>query len=88
MDFDANWTIPVDINEENDTRITLNETFKRRESLISSSVSFQSVPSDDLNRNRLRIKFNKYFNSMNDELIQSINGIDSDRSTTKNLKKN
>jgi len=91
MDLDTNWPSPVDIHDENDTRITLNETFKRRESFISSSVS---VSSDDLNRtnrNRLRIKFDKYFNSMNDELIQSINEIDSDRSTKilkfENLKK-
>ncbi len=71
MDLDANWTTPIDINEETDARITLNETFKRRESFLSNT--------DD--RNRLRFKFEKYFQSMNEELIQAINGLGSDRST-------
>jgi hypothetical protein len=95
MDLDATWTNPVDIDDEIDTRIMLNETFKRRESLlISNSGNFQSMNSDDanrLNRNRLRIKFEKYYNTMNEELIQTINGIGSDRSRktakSQNLKK-
>ena len=86
MDLDVNWIIPIDIDDENDGRITLNETFKRRE-----SISVQSDDSNKLNRNRLRTKFDKYFNSMNDELVHAINGIDSDRSRkfiqSNNLKK-
>lgn len=86
MDLDVNWTNPVDIDEEIDTRITLNETFKRRESFMSNSINFQSMPIES-NRNRLRIKFDKYFNAMHDELSQAINGIDSDR-TIKIIKSN
>jgi hypothetical protein len=46
-------------------------------------VTFPSILLDDinrLNRNRLLVKFEKYFTLMNDELIQAINGIGSDRS--------
>ncbi|CAF1295890.1 unnamed protein product, partial [Rotaria sordida] len=84
MDLDINWTTPVNINEENDTCITLNKTFKGKESTSLHSDNFQSMESDDSNkfsRNRLRMKFDKYFNSMYDELTQAINGIDSDHPT-------
>ncbi|CAF2673374.1 unnamed protein product [Rotaria sp. Silwood2] len=84
MDLDINWTTPVNINEENDTRIILSETFKGKESISLHSANLQPMESDDsnrLNRNLLRMKFDKYFNSMYDELIQTINGIDRDHST-------
>jgi hypothetical protein len=85
MDFDTTWLNPVDIDDEIDTRIMLNETFKRRESLlIPTSTNFQSINSSDdanrLNRNRLRIKFEKYYPTMNEELFQVINGIENDHS--------
>ena len=83
MDLDPTWLNPVEIDDEIDTRIMLNETFKRRESLlIPTSSSFQSIQSDEANRlsrNRLRIKFEKYYNTMNEELVQAINGIRSHR---------
>lgn len=86
MDLDTYWTTTVDIDEEIDPRITLNESFKRRESMQTSSGQLH-----DLSRNRLRNKFEKYVNLMADELIQAINGIGIDRSrnTSKfsNLKK-
>jgi hypothetical protein len=60
MDLDVNWTTVVDIDDEHDTRITLNETFKRRESL---SLYTPSYPSDDSNRiNRNRYERDEYFN--------------------------
>ena len=80
MDLDIHWKTTVDINEEIDSRITLNETFKRRESSISNSIQSSSGQIDDSNRNRLRKKFEKYANSMAEELIQAINGIGIDRS--------
>lgn len=80
MDLDIHWTTTVDIDEEIDSRITLNETFKRRESLILNSMQSPPGKNDDSNRNRLRKKFEKYANSMTEELIQAINGIGIDRS--------
>ncbi|CAF4612367.1 unnamed protein product, partial [Rotaria sp. Silwood2] len=39
MDLDINWTTPVNINEENDTRIILSETFKGKESISLHSAN-------------------------------------------------
>lgn len=104
MDLDMDWTIPVDINEEADTRVNVNEPYNRNESMNLYSVNSQSTESSDygrLSRNRyvvtyfldtlvhcfrLRIKFDKYFNAMNDELIQAIYGHNSDQPTRKIIK--
>ncbi|UJR20407.1 hypothetical protein I4U23_023538 [Adineta vaga] len=77
MDLDVNWTTAINIDDETDTRIALNGTFKRRDSITP-------MPSDNShrsNRNRLLHKFDKYISTMTDELVQAVNGIDRDRST-------
>ena len=77
MDVDLHWPKPVDIDTET---ISLNGTFKRCES-----------GEGNVGRNRLQMKFEKYAQSMTEELVQAINGVGNDRLRqnvkTRNMKK-
>ncbi|CAF0946556.1 unnamed protein product [Adineta steineri] len=77
MDLDVDWTNPVDINDY----IISND---------SNNLDSTTNPSNNSNGNPLFVKFEKYIDSMSDELFQAINGTDRSRSRkiiiTDNLK--
>ena len=50
MDLDVDWTTSIEIDEEIDARITLNETFKRRESVSIYSAALHAIQSDEASR--------------------------------------
>lgn len=58
MDLDINWTVPVNIYEENNTGIVVNENVKERELINLRSVHVQTMDGNDFDR----LSRNRYVN--------------------------